>query len=98
MTISNSGRDFLVHLMLLPVLEFLMTSPGVIGRDGGAKQRGVIIALGTLLTITAIKIGLEITYKEPSYYDMMEVPADASSADIKKGYKRASLKVHPDKI
>ncbi|EOD24897.1 hypothetical protein EMIHUDRAFT_49673, partial [Emiliania huxleyi CCMP1516] len=32
------------------------------------------------------------------YYDMMEVAPTAPYAEIKKGYKRMSLKVHPDKV
>ena len=62
-------------------------------RDKGSKQRGVMIAAGALLTISAIKIGLELHTKEESFYDMMEVPPTASTIDIKKGFKRASLKV-----
>ena len=35
---------------------------------------------------------------ELSFYDMMDVLPSAPSHDLKKGYKRASLKVHPDKV
>ena len=100
MTIGNAGRDLLVHLMLLPVLEFLMTSPRVVGREGKgkAKQRGLMIAGCALLTVSAIKVGLELRFKEESFYDMMDVTPSAPATELKKGYKRASLKVHPDKL
>ena len=93
MTIGNAGRDLLVHLALLPVLEFLMTSPRVVGRDSKSKQHGVKIAGTVLVLVSAIKIGWEITSKEQSLYDMMEVSPTASAGDLKKGYKAASLKV-----
>ena len=100
MTIGNAGRDFLIHLILLPILEFLQTSPRIIGatRTKEAKQRGVSISMSVLIAVSAIKIGCELTMdKEPSYYDMMEVYPSAVQVDIKKGFKQASLKVHPDK-
>lgn len=98
MTIGNSGRDFLIHLALLPLLEFVMTSPRVIGRGKGTKRRGVTIAATALVAITAVKLGAEIAYKESSYYDMLEVLPTAQGSELKKGFKRASLKVHPDKV
>ena len=100
MTIGNAGRDLLVHLMLLPVLEFLMTSPRVVGREGKGKQkqRGLMIAGCALLTVSAIKLGMELRFKEESFYDMMDVTPSVPATELKKGYKRASLKVHPDKL
>ena len=43
-------------------------------------------------------MGYELVHKQPSYYDMMEVPPSASFIEIKNGYRRASLRVHPDKL
>jgi len=97
MTIGNAGRDLLVYLALLVPLEFIMTSPRVAGRAGD-KRRGVTVAMGVLLTLSAVKLGVEIMHKEASYYDLIDVAPDAPSSELKKGYKRASLKVHPDKL
>lgn len=99
MSIGSAGRDLLVHLLLLPFLELLMTSPHIVGRDGKrAKQRGIAAAASALLVISAVKLGMELSSRQPSFYDMLEVLPSSSTADLKKGYKRASLKVHPDKL
>lgn len=97
MSIGNSGRDLLLSILLLPILEFLSTSKYIVGRPPN-MQRGVVVAISFLALFASIKIGLEIVHKEPSYYDMLDVLPTAASADLKKGYKRASLEVHPDKL
>jgi len=97
MSIGNSGRDLLTYILLLPVLEFLTTSHRIVGRPPNL-QRGVMVAASFLAIFSAVKIGYEVTQKEPSYYDMLDVLPGAASADLKKGYKRASLNVHPDKL
>ena len=91
MTIGNAGRDLVVYCGILPVLEFIMTSRRIV-KDGN-KQRGVIIAATVLITLSAAKIGYELSAKEQSYYDMLEVLPGTTGPDLKKGYKRASLKV-----
>ena len=93
MTIGNDGRDFLLHLLLLPVLEFLMTSPRVAGPSKKGKQRGVIVAATFLIGISAVKIGAELAFKEESLYDMMGVSPTTVGSELKKGFKTASLKV-----
>eukprot|EP01118_Nematostelium_gracile_P005159 TRINITY_DN1621_c0_g1_i1.p1 TRINITY_DN1621_c0_g1~~TRINITY_DN1621_c0_g1_i1.p1 ORF type:complete len:410 (-),score=148.08 TRINITY_DN1621_c0_g1_i1:39-1268(-) len=35
--------------------------------------------------------------KETGYYDLLEVQPDASTADIRKAYKKLAMKYHPDK-
>lgn len=96
MAIGNEGRDLLGYLLLLIPLEFLMTSPRVV-KDAN-RRKAVMLSGGLLALVASIKLGFELMHKEPSYYDMMEVPPGAPLSDIKKGYKRASLRVHPDKL
>ena len=97
MSIGDQGRDLIIHLALLLPLNWLLASPRIVGRPPNV-QRGVTVAMGVLLTFSSLKIGCELAYKEPSYYDMLDVLPGVSSVDLKKGYKRASLRVHPDKL
>eukprot|EP00966_Prymnesium_polylepis_P298752 6903929-Prymnesium_polylepis.2 len=71
MAIGNEGRDLLTYLLLLVPLEIIMTSSLVV-RDGNRKK-AVIIAATLLALVASCKIGLELVYKDPSYYDMMDV-------------------------
>ena len=97
MTVGNAGRDLAFFLCLMPVLDFLMATPKIIGRPGN-KQRGAIVGLAVLGVVSAIKVGVELQTKEPSLYDLIDVLPGSPSSELKKGYKRASLKVHPDKV
>jgi len=96
MAIGNEGRDLLGYLLLLVPLEWLMTSRRVV--KSGDRRVAVALTGSILVLLSAAKLGYELLNKEPSYYDMMEVSPTASLAEIKKGYKRASLRVHPDKL
>ena len=97
MTIGDSGRDLLFSIVLLPLCETLMMSPRIAGRPLN-KQRGITVALAVLIGVSACKIGYELTFKEESFYDMLGVSPTAHHTELKKGYKRESLKVHPDKL
>ena len=97
MSIGNSGRDLVMCMLLLPMLEWLCSSAKIVGRPPNL-QKGVMIAASFLAIFSAVKIGYEVALKEPSYYDTLEVVPGAAHAELKKGYKQASLKVHPDKL
>lgn len=97
MTIGNAGRDLVVYLAMMQVLEYIISSRRVV-KDPSDKMRGAIVAGSMLVLVSAVKIGYEMSFKEESYYDMLDVLPGTQSSELKKGYKRASLKVHPDKV
>ena len=36
--------------------------------------------------------------RENKYYDLLEVSTSASEGDLKKAYRKAALKYHPDRV
>ena len=96
MAIGSEGVDLVAYMLLFIPLEFLMTSRRL--NQDGNRNRAVARPMVLLVLFAGLKIGYELMHKEPSYYDMMEVMPNAPYSEIKKGYKRMSLKVHPDKV
>jgi hypothetical protein len=91
MSIGDEGSDVLIYLVLLIPLELILASPRL------STQKAVVAATALLTLVSGTKLGFELARKEPSYYDLVGVAPGASFAEIKRGYKHASLKVHPDK-
>ena len=40
---------------------------------------------------------LSLTLATQTYYDLLQLPRDASESDIKRAFRKLSLKYHPDK-
>ena len=94
--IGNEGFDIVFYLALMVPLEYLLTSRRVVA--DGNRRKAAMIAGGVLAAVSAVKLGLEMAHKAPSYYDKLEVMPTANHAEIKKGYRAAAQKVHPDKL
>jgi len=54
----------------------------------------VSIFLGLLLAVICVYCG---DPKSPDYYELLEVPRDASEKTIKKAFRKLAVKYHPDK-
>lgn len=54
-------------------------------------------AIGFLALLAAVKTGMEMQSKGPNHYSLLNVNRSSSPLDIKRAYKKLSLKLHPDK-
>lgn len=54
--------------------------------------------LSTLIVIIAIIIIQTIAKREPTYYDILGVKKNCTDDQLKKAFKKAAIKYHPDKI
>ena len=87
MTIGDDGRDIGGYLLLLIPLEVVMTSRRVV-KDGN-RTKQVMLAGALLALVASVKLGLELSNKEQSYYDMMGVlptatPVSAASSECRR--------------
>ena len=47
--------------------------------------------------LCALLISIVLVLADKSFYELLEVPREASEADIKRAFRKLSLKYHPDK-
>ena len=90
-----SDYGILLQLFFItPVCHFLLNNPRA---NQGNKQRGLIYAIAFLLAAALLTAYFSTTASSPSYYSLLNVPTTASTADIRRAYKAAAIRLHPDK-
>lgn len=90
------AMDFVLYLFVLgPMVEFCLKSKRV-NKDND-RRRGIALAILVLATVAAIKVSIDLSTREPNYFELLEVHSAATGAEIKRAYKTKSLEMHPDK-
>lgn len=77
--------------LISPVISWIL-QPGRF-----SKQRGFTYAVGFLVALAAVQIGMEFAEQESNFYHVIGVPRTASLADVKRAYRTRSIDLHPDK-
>jgi len=62
-----------------------------------SKQKRYLVALLFLVGVAVLVESLYRAKQPPNFYQYLDVPVYASSADVKKAYRQKSLELHPDK-
>lgn len=60
-------------------------------------MRKASVAVLALTILLLSLIGVVCSSRVPKYYQLLDVKANATDAEIKKAYRAATLKYHPDK-
>ena len=80
--------------VLTPVCHFLLNHPRL---NRQSRTRGLLYAALFLLASAVLITLLTLQTCAPSYYSVLSVPTTASAADIRRAYKAAAVRLHPDK-
>ncbi len=91
MPIGSESADLALYLALALPVDAL-----VLRRRAPSRALAAPL-LAALALLAAAVIGHGLANKTPSHYDTLNVHPAASFVEIKKGYKRESVRVHPDK-
>lgn len=89
--------DIVLYMFVLgPAVEWCLKSPRV-NKGRATSRRGILLAVLLLSAIAAFKLSFELVGREPNHFETLGVRVDATPTEIKKAYKAASIKYHPDK-
>jgi hypothetical protein len=89
---ADSLTSFLFYtLFVYPVCSWIL-SPNRFSR-----RLSILYAVSFLALLASLKTGLELSERPPNYFVQLGVLRSSPPADVKRGYKLMSLKLHPDK-
>ena len=81
-------------LVITPVCHYLLNHPRL---NRHSRSRGLLYATLFLFATAVLITLLTLQTSAPSYYAVLNTPTSASSADVRRAYKAAAVRLHPDK-
>ena len=61
------------------------------------RGKGLAVSIALLSALSAYQLRAEAAAMPPNYYELLGTPRGAPSSDLRKAFRQASLRVHPDK-
>ena len=80
--------------VVAPVCQFLLTPSRV---NHNSRRRGLVYAVFFLLLTCLLLTAFQLSTSPTSYYSLLNSPITATSADLRRAYKAAAIRLHPDK-
>lgn len=88
----SGGNSLILHLLVItPVCQYLLTSPKF------PKPRNILFAIAFLFAVAMAGEMYEWQSRPANLYSVLEVDRSATAAELKRAYRDATLKYHPDK-
>lgn len=89
--------DVVLYMFVLgPAVEWCLKSPKI-NKGRTTSRRGILLAVLLLSAIAAFKLSFELVGRDSNHFVTLGLRVDATPTEIKKAYKAASIKYHPDK-
>jgi len=61
------------------------------------RKKSIMYAIAFLTALAAVKTGISMQARGPNHYTLLGVSRESNPLEIKRSYKKISLKLHPDK-
>lgn len=87
-----ASHHLVYPVVVFPLIERVFTS---YGRD---SRKSIVIVAALLLAVAVGSVLLEADQWQSNYFRALGLGRDASSADVKRAYRKLSLEAHPDRF
>ena len=85
-------------LLLLPVMIYVTDDIYRIAKDSACASPSTTTAFGAVWGTDQVSAWCDPSGGCPESYDMLQIEKTASSSEIRRAYRKATLRYHPDKV